>query len=69
MSKYRIELPTSWTADQAWAMLELIDIVNGAVWNAYETKLLSQPRRRAPPLCDKNGNPPPKQSYENDLPF
>lgn len=35
-----ITIPTSWPPSQAMAFLDLLEVVHGAIWDAYETQLI-----------------------------
>ena len=74
-SERQFTLPTGWTAQQAWAIVELLDIISSDIWDIYEDKLLDHVRRKRQRTYDKNGKPDPESSYEydpngnTDLPF
>jgi hypothetical protein len=68
-------LPTGWTAQQAWAIVELLDIICADIWDIYEDKLIDHVRRKRQKTCDENGKTGPESSYDydqndnTDLPF
>jgi hypothetical protein len=53
-SRHKLEVPDGWSAEQAWAIVEFITILNESIWDTYETKLLDHARRKPPPTYDKN---------------
>lgn len=55
--RYKLEVPNNWSGEQAWAIVELIAILNESIWDTYEDKLLDHPRRKATPSYDTNGKP------------
>ena len=59
-------LPTSWTAEQAWTIIELLDIISADIWDIYEEKLIDHVRRKRQKTYDENGNPLPGASYRYD---
>lgn len=62
--KYKTKLPTIWAADQVWAMIELLDIISGTIWDNYVEKLLDRTCRKASGEYDHSGNQRPPPSYE-----
>ena len=59
-----VEIPVTWTPDQALAVYELLDKLRERIWEIYNFRLQDQLRaQQCPPGPDDNDDPsPPNQS-------
>ncbi|MEA2962154.1 MAG: hypothetical protein QOI46_2252 [Alphaproteobacteria bacterium] len=58
-----LQIPTCWTAEQAFAVFQLVDDLREAIWQCYSLQIHDQYRDQLQPLPadrdDKNiGDPP-----------
>ncbi len=50
---WKFTLPTGWTAEQAWAIIEILDIISSDIWDIYEDRLLDHVRRKRQKTYDE----------------
>jgi hypothetical protein len=63
---WKFTLPTGWTAEQAWAIIEILDIISADIWDIYEDKLIDHVRRKRQETYDEIGNGEAGASYQYD---
>ncbi|HEX5078485.1 MAG TPA: hypothetical protein VFV80_04990 [Geminicoccaceae bacterium] len=62
-----VEIPVTWTPEQALAVYELLDELRERIWEIYDLQLqdLLREQRHAPDLDDSDDPLPPTQSEPN----
>ena len=54
-----LQIPTYWTAEQAFAVFQLVDELREAIWQCYSIQIQDQSRDQFQPLpADRIGDPP-----------
>ena len=54
-----LQIPTYWTAEQAFAVFQLVDDLREAIWQCYSTQIQDQYRDHLQPLpAHRIGDPP-----------
>jgi hypothetical protein len=54
-----LQIPTYWTAEQAFAVFQLVDELREAIWQCYSIQIQDQYRDQFQPLpTDRIGDPP-----------
>lgn len=62
MERERIEVPTTWTPEEAITILGFVDGLLDAIWHAYSPVIRRHERERLEA-------PPPEDDPDDDLPF
>jgi hypothetical protein len=70
-----LSLPDNWTPKQAWAVVEILDIISSHLWDIYEDKFLDHLLHKQRNSSDDNikqqtkNSPKYNKKNEKDLQF
>ncbi len=65
----KISIPKCWTGDEASAVLEFLDDINTAIWNAHEKKIINVMRKQHITSKHTARDDEEDLQLDDDLPF
>ena len=65
----QIPIPKYWTGDEATAVLEFLDDINTAIWNAHEEKILNAMKQQHITRKHSAKDDGEDLQLDDDLPF